>query len=351
MQENPYAPAPRPVLGFDAVPDLLATQAAASATGPSVDHGRLAPAARLRLGIRPCTTLAGLGITRRNPVLGDWFMEGDLGFVFAPRGLGKTWLSLALACAIAAGEACGPWQAAPSPRRVLYVDGEMPCESLAARIAGMGGTAALSVLNHEALFHQGGGVLNFADPATQDALTSLMLADGVEVVFLDNLSCLFSGVSENDADAWESVLRWLLELRRHRIAVVVIHHSGRNKEMRGTSRREDAAFWVIRLEPAGAEGRDGARFISRFTKDRNSRLEQPATEWNFLTGADGRVATHTQPAESLDVFRQWIADGLTGAEDIAQEMGVSKGTVAKLAKRAMEAGWLRKEGREYALAD
>ena len=44
-----------------------------------------------------------------------------------------------------------------------------------------------------------------------------------------------------------------------------------------------------------------------------------------------------------------MADGLTGAEDIAHEMGVSKGTISKLAKKAMEAGKLKKEGREYKL--
>ena len=30
-------------------------------------------------------------------------------------------------------------------------------------------------------------------------------------------------------------------------------------------------------------------------------------------------------------------------------MGVSKGTVSKMAKRAMEEGWLKKQGREYVL--
>jgi Mn-dependent DtxR family transcriptional regulator len=42
-------------------------------------------------------------------------------------------------------------------------------------------------------------------------------------------------------------------------------------------------------------------------------------------------------------------DGLTRAEDIAHEMGVSKGYVSKMAKRAIDAGWLRKKGRDYEL--
>jgi hypothetical protein len=54
-------------------------------------------------------------------------------------------------------------------------------------------------------------------------------------------------------------------------------------------------------------------------------------------------------ASSIEVFRQWVEDDLTSAEDISKEMGISKGTVSKLAKRGIKEGWLKKVGREYAL--
>lgn len=317
-------------------------------TTAAIPSGEIADA--LKKGTFPCTRLADVPLPPRARILGDWFMEADLGFVFAPRGLGKTWLSLAMATAIASGEQCGPWLAS-SAKKVLYVDGEMPLQSLGERTEGMGGVENLAVLNHEVLFHLTGKVLNLADRETQDALSAQMLADGVKVLFLDNLSCLFSGVKENEADAWEGVLQWLLSLRRARIAVVVIHHAGRNGAMRGTSRREDAAFWVLRLDAIEGEERNGARFLSRFTKDRNSQREQPATQWSFTTGSDGRVSIDTRGASTAQVFRQWIEDGLTSADDIAREMGVTKGTVSKMARRAMEDGWLKKNGRQYALAD
>jgi len=299
---------------------------------------------------RPFSQLKNLGIPPRELVLGEWFKQGDLGFVYAPRGLGKTWLSLAMATAVANGLPCGPW-AANGARKVLYVDGEMPCEDLEARLAGLGATDGLSVLSHEALFHLDGRVLNLADVASQDALTDHIRREGVELLVLDNLSCLFSGVAENDADAWQGVLNWLLILRRLRIAVILVHHSGRNKEtMRGTSRREDASFWIIRLDDVANEKRVGAQFVSRFTKDRNTKKEQGALEWRFQTDESGLVQVQTTEASSMDVFREWVEDGLTGAEDIAHEMGISKGTVSKLAKRAMAEGWLKKNGREYAIA-
>jgi len=305
-----------------------------------------------RAGVIPSTQLAELGIPPRVKLVGDWFFEADLSFVFARRGLGKTWFSLGLACAVAGKVQFGPWEVHKNAP-VLYIDGEMPCETLNERIASLGSSDALRVLNHEALFHKAGAVLNLTDPTSQAAVTKLCLEAGVKVLVLDNLSCLFSGVNENEADAWEAVLPWLLELRRHRVGVVIVAHSGRDgKNMRGTSRREDAAFAVIRLEdpPESGEPRNGAKFLLRFTKNRNSQKEQAVTEWTFQTMSNGKVDIDTKEADGLETVRGWVGDGITSCKDIADEMGLSKGTVSKMAKRLIEQGRLRMNGREYALA-
>lgn len=305
--------------------------------------------AALKQTIRPCTELDKVAIPTREEILGQWFLEGDLGFIFASRGLGKTWLTMAIASAIGNGGQCGAW-VAPVARKILYVDGEMPYDAFITRSKGLEGNSNLLVLHHEALFHLTGKTLNLADPTTQEALTAWMLAAGIKVLALDNLSCLFMGIKENEADAWEVILHWLLTLRRHRIAVIVVHHSGRNKEMRGTTRREDAAFWVLRLdEIEEVDPKHGAAFLSRFTKDRNSKKEQPPLKWSIQTTGDGRVLIAVREARSMDVFRRWIEDGLECASDIAEEMNVTKGYIARLAKKAMEEGWLKKEGRKYVL--
>jgi len=303
-------------------------------------------------GAVPFPKLKEVGIPPRRPIIGDWFCESDLGFVFAPRGLGKTWFALGLGVAIACKTEFGPWKVhdhAP----VLYVDGEMPCQSLEERIAGLCGDDELTVLNHESLFHLTGRVVNLTDAKVQQAITRLCLEKGFKVLILDNLSCLFSGMKENDADSWETVLPWLLELRRNRIAVVIVAHSGRSgQNMRGTSRREDAAFFVIRLDEVADKGailKEGAKFISRFTKDRNSQTEQPAIEWKFQTGQDGKTIITTKEADGLAVLIEWVRDGLTTPTDIGKEMGLSTGQVSKMANRAIEAGKLRKDGRGYAL--
>ena len=299
----------------------------------------------------PFPNLKSVGIPPRREIIGDWFKEQDLGFIYAPRGIGKTWLSLGLISAVAGKESFGPWRVHDRPQ-VLYVDGEMPVEDIHQRLESIGGVDdSVRVLNHETLFHHERKVLNLTDKEAQDALTRLCLRDGIGILVLDNLSSLFRGVSENDADAWEAVLPWLLDLRRHRVAVVIVAHAGRNGQMRGTSRREDHAFWVIKLEETPCSGlpRDGARFICRFTKDRNSKRDQPVTEWTFATGDDGKTSVTTKEADGLAVLVEWVKDGLTAATDIGKEMGLSTGQVSKMAKRAIEAGRLKKEGRGYAI--
>lgn len=299
--------------------------------------------------------LAEIKIPAREPIAGSWLKEGDLGYIYGPRGLGKTWLAMKLARCIAEGVAIGDWTV-HKPRRVLYVDGEMPFDGIRERDSVLSSTAEanISYLHHETLFHSTGRVLNLTNPLAQAALLDKCKREKIEVLFLDNLSCLFSGIKENDADAWEQVLPWLLDLRRNRIAVVFIAHAGRNGCMRGTSRREDAAFWVIQLAPAQDVGeiQTGAKFVARFTKNRNAtETECPPLEWHFVhREGDTRAQVSWKKLSTAQLFRQCIEDGLTSASDIAEEMGISKGQVSKMATKAIRDGWLTKgDHREYKL--
>jgi replicative DNA helicase len=82
--------------------------------------------------------LHGLALTPRRKLLGDWFCEGDLGFIFAFRGVGKTWLALAIAEALSTGGKLGDWKA-HEPVKVLYIDSEMPADLMRDRCDGLGG--------------------------------------------------------------------------------------------------------------------------------------------------------------------------------------------------------------------
>jgi len=298
--------------------------------------------------------LAGLALTPRQKLLADWFCEGDCGFIFAFRGVGKTWLALAIAQALSTAGKLGEWEA-PRRVKVLYVDGEMPPDLMRDRAQGLErGNDQLEFLNHLILFERTGRVLNIADREVQQALTTHCVANNVKVLVLDNLSTLASGMKENEADSWEKLNPWLLDLRRRKIAVVIVHHAGRSGEMRGTSKREDNVFWIIALDDMkkNADDKRGARFISHFTKpSRNTQEEVPAYEWHFVTEANGDVSISHKQAQTLDVFLQIVRDGVTENKQIAAEMKVPDYVVSRLAKKAMDAGKLRKRGRNYELIE
>ncbi len=298
--------------------------------------------------------LASTQITPRESLMGDWFRSADYGVIFGRRGLGKSWLAMGLARALAEGRPFGAWQC-QTPRRVLYVDGEMSLDDFRNRVATLSeGNGDFLTLSHQTVFVKTGKTLCLSERNQQAELTSLCERERIDVLFLDNGAALFRGVRENDADDFRDLVEgWLLDLRRRGIAVVLIVHAGRNGHIRGTSKREDAAFWILRLDEVsgGAQGeRDGATFITRFVKNRNATQDPPPMEWHFTPNGRKTLISCKQ-ADSLEIFRQWIRDGLTTCSELAEEMGVSKGTVSKMAKKALDAGWLIVNGRSYKLVD
>ena len=304
-------------------------------------------------GVVTARELRELELQPRRKLLGEWFCEGDLGFIFASRGVGKTWFALGIARALSNGGEFGHWRAY-NRVKVLYVDGEMPPDLMRDRCDGLNGCSGeLEFLNHEILFERTNKVLNIIEPEVQSAITKRCVATGTKVLILDNLSTLASGMKENEADSWELVNSWLLELRRLKIAVVILHHAGRSGEMRGTSKREDNVFWTIVLDDTkkDADDKRGARFVSRFTKpSRNTQDEIPAYEWHLVTdNASGQVSVSYKQTQTLELFRQCIEDGVADNMELAEELKVSRGTISKWAKKGINAGWLKKNGRSYEL--
>jgi hypothetical protein len=300
-----------------------------------------------------CTSaeLRKMKLVPRKAVVADFFKCADLGFIYGPRGLGKSLLGHYLSRSIATGTPCGPWLVYQK-MRVLYVDGEMPIDDVRNRDVALGSPCEnLFFLNHELLFEKSTKTLNIADEATQEALTNFCLEQKAEVLVLDNLSALSFGVDENKGIDWEKLLRWLLDLRRRGISVVFIHHAGRSGEMRGHSKREDPAFWIIRLDPADSDDEaKGAKFISKFDKHRNSMSRPTDYEWHFKPNGKGGTDVKVKEISNFSRFRQLVRAGETSATKIAQKLGIGRSYVSKLAERAQKEGWLEIEDGKYHFA-
>ena len=87
-----------------------------------------APASEFRpaytKGLHPLSAdqLLGRKFDPPEQVLGPWLQTQGLAMIHAPRGVGKTHVSIGAACAVAAGVSYLRWSA-PKPRRVLFIDG------------------------------------------------------------------------------------------------------------------------------------------------------------------------------------------------------------------------------------
>ena len=331
--------------GPEAVSSLLATAPEVPKKGAQAQQPEAAP-----INYSPAILSAGdlnaMNIPKRPSLLGSWMREGDIGFVFAARGIGKTWLSLLIGNALADGATLGEWAAGEGPRTVLCVDGEMSLADSQARARTIGITAPhFRWLHHEHLYATQEQTLNIAAPSCQTGISALL--DAGSVLILDNLSALCRGIAENDNDAWEALLPWLLSLRRRKVTVIVVHHAGRNGEMRGASRREDAADWILRLrdDTEDDDTREKA-IITHFTKCRGCPpKDAPPLRWT-LQIRDSLTYTcklHSGP----DALAALILSGVEECSECAELLGVPKGTVSKWAKKLQKAGIIRIEGRKY----
>ncbi|WP_144186617.1 AAA family ATPase [Elioraea rosea] len=258
--------------------------------------------------------------------------------LYGPRGMGKTYVALSIAYAVASGGGALRWQA-PKPRRVLYLDGEMPAATLKERLR------ALVLANDRRppddeflrflpadLFEL--GLPNIASEEGR-ALIKRCSAD-VDLVILDNLSCLASGMRENEADDWQPMQDVLLSLRRAGVAVLTVHHAGKGGQQRGTSRREDVMDTVIALRrPGDYEPQQGARFAVHLEKARGITGDGAIPFEARLTEAEGGglawVVADLATAQR-DRALTLLAEGLS-LRDVAEETGLSKSAVHRI-KRA-----------------
>ena len=283
----------------------------------------------------PAEALLAREINPRQMLLDPVLPEQGLVMLYAYRGIGKTYVALGIAAAVANGGTFLRWTAR-QPRKVLYVDGELAAWTLKQRVAmilaGLEGCEPKS------------GVFQLVTPDLQDRpmpdlstmegqrLFEPLLAD-VDLVVLDNLSALCRSGNENDGEDWAPVQEWALGLRRRGKSVLLIHHAGKNKSQRGTSRREDLLDTVITLKhPSGYCASEGLRCEVHFEKTR-SMLGQDAKpfEVKLETGPNGeaiwlcRDLQNIKEQQAAELFAAKMS-----VRDVADELGISKSTAHRL---------------------
>jgi hypothetical protein len=305
-----------------------------------------------RLKITACgfTELLSADLPIPPPIIEPFLFEADLAMYHGWRGTGKTWFSLSLAYAIAVGGSFLGFKC-NNPKRVLYLDGEMVGGRLKKRLAQIGKgflgtettedpTKNLFIVTRDMQNKQ----VDWADIGTaagRSDINDLIARHDAQVVVLDNLSAWQrTGGKENDAESWNEVAGWLLHLRSQGVAVVIIHHQGKNGLQRGTSKKEDILDTIIGLKrPPDYDPSDGLRVCLEFEKARNlDGSEIPSVEVS-LKVADG-VATFdvikTQ-SDPISVVHALIDDGATRGE-IQNALGMDRFQLKRLEERSVKLG-------------
>ena len=219
------------------------------------------------LSILTAAQLRAADLPPRSDLLPPWLASDTAALVYGPPGIGKSFLALGIAWAVASGGSFLGWRST-RPRRVLYVDGEMGAAELRDRLALFGPLPdRLSILAHD----RAEGLL---DLGTEDGIVRLMAAwNDPQLLVLDTLSALTpSARADRDPGCRDALHCFLLHLKQNHRAVLMVDHANKRGALNGTARRASAVDLVMALrrpsesEPGTVGG--NARFEIHFEKTR-----------------------------------------------------------------------------------
>ena len=282
-----------------------------------------------------------LEVPPRQNIISPFLPERGLAEIYAKTGVGKTTFALSLAIAASTGKHFFEWEVR-RPWKVLYIDGEMSTHEMQKRLTSAAeyfseDPTQLSNLRLICRDREDAGLPDIGSEKGQDWFSEDI--EQAELVFLDNISCLWWSGKENDADAWSVIQHWLLRLRAARKSVVLLHHSGKNGSSRGSSRRHDVLDTVIKLErPFNYIQQDGAKFEVHFDKNRTF-AGNDAAPVGLANSPNSGWQTFNVGLEKAEQVASLTLQGMKQT-DIAEKLRISQAEVSRRKGQAASAGLL-----------
>ena len=285
-------------------------------------------------------------IAPRQNLLSPWLPSQGLCMIYSTRGLGKTWMALEIAYAVASGGSFLNWEA-ESPQGVLYIDGEMPLSLMQKRLSQIENSRGnkigglFKILSPDV---QEFGIPDLSTREGQEKIDDLM-GDEIRLVVLDNLSTLIRSGRESESDSWLPVQEWVLRLRSKGKSVLLIHHAGKGGQQRGTSRREDVLDTVIALrKPENISPDSGTCFEVHFEKNRGLYGDEikpfeARLETHLSNDGEKNINWECKSLEdsTFEKVCRLSNDGLSNTE-ITQELEIHKSTVSRNINRGKKEG-------------
>lgn len=269
----------------------------------------------------------------------DYIVEGlireeSITAIVGYTGFGKTMFALALANEVAWGGSMGPWNI-PDPHNALYIDAEMVEQDLKSRVNALNKgrqlrrrAGELHIYSNSLAYKIGLKPANLLEKKWRQAILDSVDDLNIGLLVLDNLSSLARGIDENDKAAFDPINEWLIEVRNHGIAIIILHHTGKNKiEQRGSSSHLDALDTSLLIErPRGYRDNMGCRLLITATKDRGQVLHADSYIIQLETMKSGRTHFHTEAVEGVNFVRDALRKNTDLTYHEALEMGIKKTT-------------------------
>jgi AAA domain len=289
------------------------------------------------------------------PLLGHILNATDRAFLIGPTGLGKTMFAIAAAMAISAGGDFLHWKGTGKPKRVLYIDGEMPRDVIIERLKD---EVRRSKCTPETFWFLSKEDFEDMPPINLQAngrVVGTEYFDGLialyepELIIFDNLQALLVGEMTKE-EAWALIVPWIKSLTRKKIAQLWVHHTGHDESRGyGTKTKEwqfDLVMLLKRNKDTEDEG-DVLTFDVEFTKRRKStpktyREFEPVTV--TLKGDRWRsTVVNTTPASHTAILGALarVPNGMS-RKDLEDIVGLAHGTFGDAMKALKTKGWIKK---------
>ncbi|MEO0375476.1 MAG: AAA family ATPase [Cyanobacteria bacterium P01_A01_bin.17] len=277
---------------------------------------------------------------KREFILEPWLRNVESSMIWAPTGVGKTWMTLSIAVAIAGGGKLGKWEASAT-RKVLIIDGEMNGQDLQERIKMLLDNKAIQDVDEEQgnenlhiiarqLQEPSADFIDITDEASQHKVLGLVRQLETELVIVANLTTTADGLpDENDAAAMRSVMRFLMMMKQAGVATILVHHSNKNGSgFRGSSALGATFESIISLKANDNAQYGSASFVLDFEKLRAKRTDATQTKvWTltdfFWTIEDDEQSTKGRIREAVKSHM------FTNQSEIAEHLGIDKSTVSR----------------------
>ncbi len=269
------------------------------------------------------------------------------------RGHFKSLLATYMAVGLAAGKGVFGWPC-DRPYKVALVDGEMPPATIQKRIRGAIDDLGvrrrrvrrnLHVLAENQKLLK--GPINLADPKQHDELLEHFCR--YEVVFLDSIVMLTSGVDLDTGKGWDAINTLCTDCIANGTSIVRLQHLGKDKSKGGigSSYQEFPADFILKLEQKSSDTFHGNTIIKvTSTKHRNCAPGdfQPL-ELELSKGTEGqlKVSHSTVYRNKTEAIAEDILCLISSGDweeinktEFAEKHGVTRKTVYAAADKARE---------------